>query len=152
MANYATNSIGYDLSFELNEFNEPRLKSELELIKDVILYVLFAKPGQYPSLPMIGMDIARRLYSHYDELDPDELKDELIAQCKALGTYIDSGMVSIIKTKYHDQPSLLIHIEGKEKFPDGYMSDKVGNSAQYLIGITFDELDQMVYNINRREI
>ena len=47
-------SIGYDGTFELNEFNEPKLASEIEVVKNIILTVLFFKPGQYPSLPTIG--------------------------------------------------------------------------------------------------
>jgi hypothetical protein len=58
-------NIGYDTTFELNEFNEHRLRSEIELIKNTILFILFAKPGQYPSLPHIGLDIQSMLYSFY---------------------------------------------------------------------------------------
>ena len=50
-------SIGADLTFELDQYNEPRLKSEGEMIKDIILYVLFSKPGQYPSL-LINVQIS----------------------------------------------------------------------------------------------
>lgn len=140
--------LGYDATFELNEFGQPRLRSEVELIKNVVLFVLFSKPGQYPSLPFIGMDIQTLLYSFYDELDTEELKNNMIKQCEALGVCFSSGIVDFRKTKYKDQPSLLIHIEGKETYPPGYMRDSVNNTSRYLIGITFDELNKMVYNIS----
>ena len=147
-ANYALGTIGYDTTFELNEFNEPKIRSEMETLKNVIMFILFAKPGQYPSLPQIGMDIQNVLYSFYDELDVEELKQKLIEQCSMLGGYLNQGTVDIRKTKYKSQPSLMIHIQGTETYPDGYKKDMVGNSEKYLIGITYDEMNNMIYNIN----
>lgn len=147
--NYDTEyGLGYDTSFEMNEFGQPRIRSEIELIKDVVLYVLFSKPGQYPSLPHIGMDIQSLLYSFYDEIDEDDLKDQMITQCNALGVHFDQGTINFKKVKYRKQPSLLIHIEGNENYPAGYMKDSVDTFNKYLIGITFDELNKMVYNIS----
>lgn len=147
-ANYAVGSVGYDATFELSEFDEPRIRSEIETIRNVLLFVLFSKPGSYPSIPTIGLDIENKLYSYYDEIDEDQLRTQLTEQCEMLGSYISSGNIAIKKLKYHGQPSLIIHIEGTESFPDKYKSDKVGNSKKYLIGITYDELNKLIYNIN----
>ena len=68
-ANYETSSIGCDVTFELNEFNNPRIKSEIETLKDIILFILFSRPGQYPSLPQIGLNIRDYLYDFYDEIN-----------------------------------------------------------------------------------
>lgn len=95
--------IGYDGTFEMNEFNEPRIRSEIEVVKNTILYILFTKPGQYPSLPSIGLDIESKLYSFYDEINTEDLKEKLINQCNALGAYINSGMVDIRKQKYRNK-------------------------------------------------
>lgn len=141
-------SIGYDTTFELNEFNEPRLRSEIELIKNTILFILFSKPGQYPSLPNIGLDIQSTLYSFYDELNESDLKYKINEQCNALGVYLKNGTVEVKKTMYRGHPSLMINIEGSESYPDGYLKGYGNNSNKYLIGITFDELNKMIYNIN----
>lgn len=149
VVNYDTEyGIGYDSTFELNEFSQPRISSEIEVIKNVVLYVLFSKPGQYPSLPHLGMDVQSLLYSFYDEIDENDLKDQMITQCNALGVYFDQGTVEFKKIKYQGKPSLLIHIEGNENYPPGYMKDSIDNANRYLIGITFDELNKMVYNIS----
>ena len=144
----STLNIGYDTTFELNEFNEPRIRSEIEVVKDVILFILFAKPGQYPSLPHIGLDIQSMLYSFYDELDESNLKFKISEQCKAMGLYLNDGTIQIKKTKYRGHPSLMISIDGTETYPKYYMKDKIDVSNRYLIGITFDELNKMIYNIN----
>lgn len=140
--------IGYDTTFELNEFSKPRIRSEIEVVKNTIMFILFCKPGQYPSLPHIGLDIQSLLYSFYDEINTDELKSDLITQCEALGVPIKSGIVDIKKIRYKDQPSLFIHIEGDEDYPSSYMKDTSGSSNKYMIGITFDELNKMIYNVS----
>lgn len=148
-ANYAQSSVGYDTTFELNEFSEPRIRSEVETLKDVLLFVLFSKPGQYPSLPTIGMDIGTNLYEFYDEINVDEIKTKLIQHCSMLGAYINDGQILIKKLMYKGQPSLIIHIEGTESFPSTYKHDNIGTSNRYMIGITYDELNKMIYNVNK---
>lgn len=149
-ANYAAGSIGFDTTFELNEFNEPRLRSEIETLKDVLLFILFSKPGQYPSLPTIGLDIGSLLYEFYDDIDEDKLKNDLVEQCSILNQYINNGSIIVKKIRYKNKPSLIIHIEGNEKFPSNYKHDNVGDSNQYTIGISFNEINQMIYNVNNR--
>ena len=143
--------VGYDTTFEINEFNEPRIRSEVETVKSVILFILFTKPGQYPSIPTLGLDIENLLYSYYDEIDEDDLVNQICNQCSALDVYFEEGMVAVKKVMYKDQPSLLIHIEGTESYPEGYMKDSVDIADRYLIGITFDEMNQMVYNISSQK-
>lgn len=147
-ANYDETGIGYDTTFELNEFNEPRIRSEIETLKDVVLFILFSKPGSYPSLPEIGLNIEDYLYSFYDELDVNELKDKLKEQCSILAPYMTGGAIAIQKTKYNGQPSLIINIEGNETFPPGYKKDQIGNSKRYLIGLTYDDMQNLIYNVN----
>lgn len=140
--------IGYDTTFELNEFSQPRLRSEIEVIKNTILFVLFAQPGQYPSLPFIGLDIKTMLYSFYDEFSVNDLKDKIIEQCKALGACFDANIISIEKKRYKNEPSLFIYIEGKDSYPSGYMRDTIDDVDRYKIGITYDQFKDMVVSIN----
>jgi hypothetical protein len=141
--------LGYDLTFELNSFGQPRIRSEIEMIKNIVLYVLFAKSGQYPSLPNIGLDIESLLYSDYETLDVEELKNQIYSQCNALGTYFGDNTIQIQKTIYNDKPSLLIHIDGSEILPNNneYLTDIHTKNEIYMIGITFDSLDQLLYNV-----
>jgi hypothetical protein len=108
MIDLESERIGYDTTFELNEFGQPKLRSEIEVVKNTILYVLFSKPGQYPSIPQIGLDIESILYSFFDELDEDTLVTKICEQCEALGVYFNSGSVAVKKQMYRNKPSLLI--------------------------------------------
>ena len=134
--------LGYDASFALDGFGRARIRGEAELIKNAILFVLFSKPGQYPSLPNIGLDIQNKLYSFYNEINNNDLRDQIVSQCSALGTYFDKGIINVRKVMYRNQPSLMIHIDCSETLPDGYAV--VDDTSKYQIGITFDELNQMI--------
>jgi hypothetical protein len=147
MTEPAFGKLGYDVSFALDDFGKPRLRSEAELMKNVVLFVLFSKPGQYPSLPNIGLDIQSLLYSYYDEIDSNDLKAKIVSQCTALGTYFDSGNIIVRKVIYRGKPSLMIHIESNDDaLPSGYNGKDT--SDKYQIGITFNELNQMIYSIS----
>ncbi|MCM1439726.1 MAG: hypothetical protein NC131_11095 [Roseburia sp.] len=144
----STSGIGYDAAFGLNEFGQAKLCSEIEVVRNAVLTAMFGRKGQYPSLPMIGMDIGSRLYSFYNEIDCEELKQELIQQCSALGVYVQSNVVQMKKDLYRNQPSLLIQISGQESYPSSYMRDTVSPNRGYRIGITYDDLNQMIYSVN----
>lgn len=144
-ANYTNASIGWDTTFELNEFGEPRIRSDMETLKNVLLFILFAKPGQYPSLPQIGMDIETTLFNYYDEIDEVEIGNQLLEQCNMLGAYITNGTITIKKTKYKNHPSLLIGIDAKETYPSTYKRDNSTTASKYLIGVTFDDLNNLIY-------
>lgn len=137
--------IGVDTTFEMSSFAKPRIREEAELIKNTVLYILFSKPGQYPSLPFIGLDIENLLYSFYDEISESDIADELVRQCTALGRYIEDGTIIIRKIKYKNQPSLMIHIETSPI--DSILNSDKSNTLKFQIGITFDELNHMIYNV-----
>lgn len=135
--------VGYDATFTLDAFGKPKVIEEIDVVKNTILYVLFSKPGQYPSIPDIGLDISNMLYAFYDDIDEDELKQEIISQCGALGIFFEKGNIQIRKIKYHNQPSLMIHIEGERSSQNYHEKDL----RKYQIGITFNELQEMIYNV-----
>ena len=87
----------------------------------------------------------------FDEIDTDKLTQQLIEQCSALGVYFSNGSIVMKKLIYRNQPSLLINIKGTQIYPVGYKKDSINNVNTYLIGITFDEMNKMVYNINMME-
>ena len=147
MANYATTGVGYDFTFETNEFSEPRIRSDMETLKDALLFVLFSKPGAYPSIPQIGMNIQDYLYDRFDEIDVDEIKNKITEQCGILGYYIESGTIDVKKVMYKNTPSLLIYMEATEHFPVGYKKSTAG-TKKYYIGLTYDILKNMIYNVN----
>lgn len=147
MGAYASSGIGYDLSFEMNEFQEQRICSDLETLKNVLLFIIFTKPGQYPSIPQIGLNIKDELYTNYDEFDVNNFRTQLIEQCALLDAYITDGTISIKKVMYRNTPSLIIRLEGTANLPSAYKVPKASNT-KYYIGLTYDDMKNMIYNVN----
>lgn len=143
----ATPTIGYDLTHELNDFEQPKLTSEIDLIKNVIMFLLFSKPGQYPSLPMVGINIENYLYMMYDEINVEDIKDELMHQCSVLGIFFDSGQIEVVKRYERKRPVLFIRVMGKSTYPQGYISNTNPNST-YTIGVTYDDYKKLVLAVS----
>lgn len=147
---YSENSIGYDCTFQVNEFGKPKLSSEIETLKNALLFITNSKPGQYPSIPYLGLDFENILYSFFDEIDEEEIKTKIVDQCALIGIYFSNYTIQIKKMKYQGQPALLINLSGTETYPPGYMVNRNEKQSQYLIGITLDELGKMIYNVNKK--
>ena len=147
MGAYASSGIGYDLPFEMNEFQEQRICSDLETLKNVLLFIIFTKPGQYPSIPQIGLNIKDELYTNYDEFDVNNFRTQLIEQCALLDAYITDGTIAIKKVMYRNTPSLIIRLEGTANLPSAYKVPKASNT-KYYIGLTYDDMKNMIYNVN----
>jgi hypothetical protein len=142
--------LGYDLTFELDKFSNPKLRDTTALVKNTLLFILFSKPGQYPSLPHIGLDVQTLLFSYYDEITESRLIEMVSSQCAALGLFFNEGSIQIKKTMYQGKPSLLIYIEAGSN--DSQVLNQFGIDPQrdtdvYRIGITYDDLNQIIFNI-----
>lgn len=150
LANYP-GVLGLDCTFEMDHFSNPRMRNESELIKNVLLMILFMKPGQYPSLPQLGLDLHQLLYSYYDEIDENELKEKIIDNCRALELPFNIGQIVIKKLKYRGQPSLIIKVEtdSNDSWAEAYIkTENIRTKRNYYIGITLDELNNIIFNIN----
>ena len=55
-----------DPAFGKNAFNSPKYYNETQTAANNILTILFGRPGFYPSIPDLGMDITTLLYIAVD--------------------------------------------------------------------------------------
>ena len=128
---------GVDPQFGLNSFNQAKYSNETETIAHAVLNLLFGKPGFFPSMPRLGINIQDTLYMFWDEISPIEIKAMIAAQCSAFRQYIDDGSLDVRKTytpKKHE-PLLLIVVPLQIK-----------NSRENLIiGVTTNENGEVVY-------
>ena len=151
--NILSELVGHDCTFELDRFGKPRLCSESETIKNALMFILFSRPGQYPSLPYLGMDIRNKLYSFYDEIDERALEEQLRTQCSALGPYFDSGCITVRKMVYRNMPSLLIYVstDPSDTYAGKYIQrDHERKNLEFYIGLSVNEVNELLYNINAR--
>ena len=99
-----------DPQFGIDSYNRAKVLTETQTIVNNILTLLFGKPGFYPSIPQLGMDISQYLYSFEDDFDVNHLKSQLASQCRDFFDVISDGSFDIVKSSYKDQPLLIFII------------------------------------------
>lgn len=127
---------GIEPSFGVNTFNQAKFKNETQAVANDILALLFGKPGYFPSMPDLGINIQDTVYMFWDDIDETALKALIASQCEEFSEYINDGSLDVIKSSYNNQPLLLIVIPVQIQY-------KKENLA---IGITTDENGNFQYN------
>lgn len=127
---------GLEPSFGVNSFNQAMYKNETETVANGILNLLFGKPGYFPSMPDLGINIQSLLYSFWDEINTTTLKAQIAAQCGEFKSYIKDGSLDVIKSSYNNKPLLIIVIPVQIKTIKQNLA----------IGITQTETGDIKYN------
>lgn len=141
-------SLGYDVLMDTDTFYKPKIISTFEMCVNSILLLLKMKPGQYPSIPELGIDVEKYLHEYSDDHTiPETIKSQLTEQMNRLDyTGIDIQV-------YFDKTSnginaLVVKVTGDEYMVYGTKFKTA------LIGITYDQLNHMYSRIqwtNRNE-
>lgn len=125
-----------DPTFTMNDYGKPKMLTNLQTYVNNIMMLLFGKPGFYPSIPSIGMDITQYLYKFQDEIDTSEIKSKLAAQCSEFLPEIQNGDIDIFSSVYDGRLVLIF------KLPS-ITDDK---SFRVAIGITTNTRGEIVFN------
>jgi hypothetical protein len=134
-------TLGYDVSFDVDEMYKPKVLSTFEMCINAILTLLKMKPGQFPSIPELGIDVEQYLHEYSDDPNiPMTIKSKLTDQLNRLNyTGIDIQV-------FHDitadgQQAMIIRVEGTETLE--YHMDM----SPVIIGITYDQLGKLYTRI-----
>lgn len=125
-----------DPTFSINDYNKPKMLTNLETYVNNILMLLFGKPGFYPSIPSIGMDIQQYLYKFEDEINVEDIKNTLAQQCSDFLPEINNGDFDVMKTVYKNNVLLIF------KLP--LIDDN--KSHDVAVGVTTNTKGELVYN------
>lgn len=125
-----------DPVYGVNDFNETKVLSESETLINNILMILFGKPGFYPSIPWLGMDIYQYLYKFDDEIDTLKIKSKLASQCQEFLPDIQDGSMDVYSTTYQGRPVLIFELP--------ILVDKA--TSVLALGVTVNTKGEMVYN------
>lgn len=129
--------LNYDVALDYDSMYKPKVLSTFELGVNTILTLLFMKPGQFPSIPELGIDIESYLFEYADDKRiPTDIKNKLIDQCSyinIIGLNID---VRFDKTS-EGTDALVIDIAGNEYISYG------NESSHVIIGISYDKLNRL---------
>lgn len=127
---------GIDPAFGVDDFLQPKYYNESETVANNFLTLLFGKPGFFPSIPELGIDVSSLLYQFFDDIDTEELKGRITQQCSDFMNYVVDDSFSIQKTYYKNQPVLLFKLPIQEKT----------TSRHFTVGITTTSGGGLTYN------
>lgn len=133
--NRVANLTAVNPSFGVNDFNEVKYYNADETIVRDLLLLLFGKPGFYPSLPYLGMNIQTLLYQLEDNMDTSQLKAKLAAQCTDFLGLITSGELDIITMHYLGNPMLVFRLPVMRE-----------RASDLILGVTVLENGEMQFN------
>jgi hypothetical protein len=129
--------LGYDCLMDTDSMYKPKVISTFEMCVNVILTLLMMKPGQYPSIPELGINIEGYLMEYSDDPNiPIVIKDKIAEQCDML------AIAGVTVDVYFDKTSdgvdaLVLEISGTERSTYGTKGNRV------VIGISYNKLKEL---------
>lgn len=129
--------LGYDAVLAVDSTYKPKVISSFELAVNAVLTLLLMKPGQYPSIPELGLDIESVLFEYADDKSIiGKLKSKLEDQCNRIS--LTGIEVSFVMDKLSDGTDCLVcQIMGTDRLCYGLPSNRV------LLGISYDKLNKI---------
>lgn len=130
-------TLNYDVLLDSDSMYKPKVISSFEQGINIILTLLFMKPGQYPSIPELGIDIESYLFEYADDPHiPQEIRNKLIDQCNYIDIVGLDISVRLDKTT-EGYDAVIIEVTGNERL--GYGNE----SGHVIIGISYDKLNRL---------
>lgn len=120
--------------FELDDFQRPKMLEGWEGMVFVVLVVLFGKPGFYPSIPELGMNIQQYRNRLMDSIEEEQLQASLVYQCSKLRDDLLNDGLTITKRYYQNQGAIIISIpiiQERKKLIIGLRGEDDGVSFNY---------------------
>lgn len=78
-----------DVGLEKDDFQKSRIYTEAQSLLHYIANILLSKPGNFPSMPEIGVDITKYVKNHMtNTLDTDFVQGLILSNCQPLLNYL----------------------------------------------------------------
>ena len=94
---------------EINSFDKPTELSGVSAWSQLLLNLIFLKPGTYPSAPEMGVGIEEYQYDFVDDAI-SELSTKITEQQKKYLSDIPLSSVQVTKVEQNGQPILVIQL------------------------------------------
>jgi hypothetical protein len=129
--------LGYDSVLDVDNMGKPKMLSSFQLCVNAILTLLLMKPGQYPSIPDLGIDIESYLHEYADDQTlPGTIKSAIMDQCNRCviaGIEVDCK----VDQTENGTNALVIRISADERLAYG------SEGGNVIIGISYDKLNRL---------
>lgn len=101
-----------ELDFCLDGFNRQKVLTEAESAYRQILILLFLRPGDYPSLPDMGINISKEIrYKNMDHVAGGELKERIVEQIRKYAPQVDLIDLNIWTARYKGEYYVILDFE-----------------------------------------
>lgn len=109
-----SSSVLKELDCDIDGFGEQKYLTEAESAAKQILMLLFLRPGDYPSLPDLGINISKEIrYKDMDDITGGTLKEKITSQIRKYCSNVDLVEMTITSVKYMGQFVVLLDFELK---------------------------------------
>jgi len=98
-----------ELTLDINSFDKPKELSSVGAWSQLILNLMFIKPGTYPSIPELGIGIEDYQYEYMDTAI-DQLTAAITNQQQTYLPDIPLSQVNVSKMEKDGQPILIIQL------------------------------------------
>ena len=88
-------SVGKDPQFGLDNFQNPKMLDENQSVAQSFVNLLMLRPGNLPSMPKVGLNIAKYLYTFEDDVSLESFLEEVHDQVADLIPQIDADNIQI---------------------------------------------------------
>lgn len=130
--------LGYDVLLDVDSTYKPKVISTFQMCVNIIVTLLMMKPGQYPSIPELGIDIDQYLHEYADDDKiPNTITSKLYEQCNRLQMAAGLEIKCSIDKLSNGINALIVQINANNKVAYGDESSKV------IIGITYNQLNEL---------
>ena len=96
-----------ETSLQINSFDKPTELNDVAAWSQLMLNLLFLKPGTYPSMPDMGIGIEQYQYEFLDDAI-DELSAKIITQQQTYLPDIPLDNIQVSKYDNNGHPTLII--------------------------------------------
>lgn len=101
-----------ELDFCLNGFGKQKVLTEAESSYRQILLLLLLRPGDYPSIPDMGIDISREVrYKNMDYALGNGLKEKIVNQIRRFAPQVDMIDLNIWCSRYKGEYYIILDFE-----------------------------------------
>ena len=125
-----------EVAFGVDSFGKPKVLSDRDSLAQLIINILYLRPGQLPSMPMLGIDIYNYITPSVGEEGLNNLSTHITKQCSVLAPYIELTGTYVKLMTYQGRPILLIII------PISYE----GKTETLLVGARKDTNGRVIFN------
>lgn len=130
--------LNYDVLMAVDSTYKPKVISTFEMCVNTIITLLMMKPGQYPSIPELGINIDQYLHEYADDSTlPNRIIEQLHDQCNRLQMVIGLDISCSIEKLSNGLNALVVEVTGSDTLSYGNESNRA------IIGISYNKLNDL---------